>query len=78
MFVEGDIANTELVRSLLTDHQLNAVVHFAAESHVDRSISGPSAFIQTNIVGTFSLLEAARDVWRGRFPDMSICSRVDG
>jgi dTDP-glucose 4,6-dehydratase len=48
----------------LRDHEINVIVHFAAESHVDRSLQGPSAFIQTNIVGTFSLLEAARKVWQ--------------
>src|ERR671911_2954736 len=60
IFVQGDICDRELVRSLLKKHRPRAIVHFAAESHVDRSISGPAPFIQTNIVGTFSLLEAAR------------------
>ena len=59
-FVEGDICDRALVRGLLEQHQPRAIVHFAAESHVDRSISGPAAFIQTNVVGTFSLLEEAR------------------
>jgi dTDP-glucose 4,6-dehydratase len=63
-FVKGDIADGELVRHLLSEHQINTIVHFAAESHVDRSIDGPAPFIQTNIVGTFMLLEAAREVWR--------------
>jgi dTDP-glucose 4,6-dehydratase len=64
-FVHGDIGDAELVRRLLQEHQPSAVVNFAAESHVDRSIDGPAAFIQTNVVGTLSLLEASRDYWRG-------------
>src|SRR6267142_4328159 len=59
-FVQGDICDRETVRKLLSKHQPRAIVHFAAESHVDRSISGPAAFVQTNVVGTFSLLEEAR------------------
>lgn len=62
-FVKGDICDQDLVASLLRDESIDTLVHFAAESHVDRSISGPGAFIQTNIVGTYSLLEAARQVW---------------
>lgn len=62
-FVLGDICDTELVDSLFAEQQIDTVVHFAAESHVDRSIEGPSAFIQTNIIGTFTLLEAARKAW---------------
>ena len=65
MFVEGDITDRTLVDSLLREHQVDTIVHFAAESHVDRSISGPSEFIQSNIVGTFTLLEAARYFWLG-------------
>jgi dTDP-glucose 4,6-dehydratase len=66
-FVEGDITDGRLVRDLLAKHPIDTVVHFAAESHVDRSIDGPAAFIQTNIVGTFTLLEAARETWQGKF-----------
>lgn len=62
-FMQGDICDQELVEILLREHNIDTVVHFAAESHVDRSILGPAPFIQTNIVGTFSLLEAARQVW---------------
>lgn len=62
-FVEGDIADQVLVKGLLQKYQPQAVVHFAAESHVDRSIEGPGEFIQTNIVGTFQLLEAVRSYW---------------
>jgi len=64
-FVQGDIGNGEVVASLLAQHQPRAIVHFAAESHVDRSIHGPEDFIQTNIVGTFHLVEAARAYWHG-------------
>ncbi len=60
IFVKGDIGNFELVSKLLAEHKPRAVVNFAAESHVDRSIHGPEDFIQTNIVGTFRLLEAVR------------------
>ena len=67
-FVQGDIADTALVSKLLRQHRVTAVVHFAAESHVDRSITGPEDFIQTNIVGTFRLLEAVRAYW-GELPE---------
>jgi dTDP-glucose 4,6-dehydratase len=63
VFVHGDIGDTDLVARLLDEHQPRAVVNFAAESHVDRSIHGPGEFIQTNIVGTFHLLEAVRAYW---------------
>jgi dTDP-glucose 4,6-dehydratase len=62
-FVRGDICDRALVRRLLTEHRPRAIVHFAAESHVDRSIEGPAEFIQTNVVGTFSLLEETRAWW---------------
>ncbi len=61
--VVGDIRDTALVEQLLRDDAIDTLVHFAAESHVDRSISGPDAFIDTNILGTNSLLKAAREVW---------------
>jgi len=64
-FVEGDICDRALVRRLLAERRPRALVHFAAESHVDRSIAGPSEFIRTNVVGTFSLLEEARAYWEG-------------
>jgi len=63
IFMRGDINDRALVTSLLEQHRPQAIVHFAAESHVDRSIHGPDDFIQTNIVGTFNLLEAARAYW---------------
>jgi dTDP-glucose 4,6-dehydratase len=62
-FVRGSITDDELVTTILTNKEIDTVVHFAAESHVDRSITGPEAFIDTNIVGTFRLLDAARTVW---------------
>jgi dTDP-glucose 4,6-dehydratase len=62
-FVRGDIADRSLVEGLLSEHAVRAVVHFAAESHVDRSIHGPGDFVDTNIVGTFQLLEATRAYW---------------
>jgi len=64
VFVHGNIGDQELVAGLLHEHQPDAVVNFAAESHVDRSIDGPGAFIQTNVVGTLALLEAVRDHWK--------------
>jgi len=60
VFVKGDICDRALLRELLAHHRPRAIVHFAAESHVDRSIRGPAEFVQTNLVGTFSLLEEAR------------------
>ena len=62
-FIKGDIGDFDLVAQLLAEHQPRAVINFAAESHVDRSIHGPEDFIQTNIVGTFRLLEAVRAYW---------------
>ncbi|HEV7271439.1 dTDP-glucose 4,6-dehydratase [Pseudoxanthomonas sp.] len=64
VFVQGDIGDRDLVAKLLAEHRPDAVVNFAAESHVDRSIDGPGAFIQTNVVGTLGLLEATRDYWK--------------
>lgn len=65
-FVKGDICDSALVDELFSSEEIDTVVHFAAESHVDRSITGPAEFIQTNIVGTFTLLEGARKAWAGR------------
>ncbi len=64
VFVQGDIGDTALLPRLLAEHQPRAVLHFAAESHVDRSIHGPMDFIQTNVVGTFQLLESVRAYWQ--------------
>lgn len=63
IFVQGDIGDTVRIAALLAEHRPRAIIHFAAESHVDRSIHGPAAFVETNINGTFSLLEAARAYW---------------
>jgi dTDP-glucose 4,6-dehydratase len=68
-FVQGDICERERVRNLLATHQPRAIVHFAAESHVDRSITGPTEFVQTNVVGTWALLEEARAYWEARGRD---------
>jgi dTDP-glucose 4,6-dehydratase len=68
LFVQGDIGDAALVARLLDEHRPRAVVNFAAESHVDRSIHGPGDFIQTNVVGTFHLLEAVRGYWSGLAP----------
>jgi len=65
VFVQGDIGDSVLVQRLLGEHRPRAIVHFAAESHVDRSIHGPADFIDTNVIGTFRLLEAARTYWGG-------------
>jgi dTDP-glucose 4,6-dehydratase len=65
LFVKGDIADVELVSRLLAEHKPRALINFAAESHVDRSIHGPGEFIETNIVGTFQLLESIRAYWTG-------------
>jgi dTDP-glucose 4,6-dehydratase len=63
VFVKGDICDRALIDHLLAEHRPRAIVHFAAESHVDRSIHGPAAFVKTNVEGTFTLLEAARHHW---------------
>ncbi|KGQ18669.1 dTDP-glucose 4,6-dehydratase [Lysobacter dokdonensis DS-58] len=64
VFVHGDIGDRALVDRLLREHSPDAVINFAAESHVDRSIDGPAAFVQTNVVGTLALLESVRDHWK--------------
>ena len=64
VFVKGDIGDGALVAALLAEYQPDAVINFAAESHVDRSIDGPAAFVETNVVGTLALLEASRDYWK--------------
>ncbi|MBQ4820068.1 dTDP-glucose 4,6-dehydratase [Aquimarina sp. MMG016] len=63
LFIEGDICNYDLVEQIFSEHKIDKVVHFAAESHVDNSISGPKAFVDTNITGTFNLLQAAYKTW---------------
>ena len=68
-FAQGDICERERVRNLLATHRPRAIVHFAAESHVDRSIAGPAEFVQTNVVGTWALLEEARAYWEAQGRD---------
>ena len=63
VFVQGDICDQALLKDLWNQHQIEGVIHFAAESHVDNSIDGPETFIQTNINGTFNLLDQARNAW---------------
>lgn len=63
VFIKGDICDTSLVEKILADNNVDTIVHFAAESHVDRSITGPDEFIKTNILGTYSLLKAAKKYW---------------
>ena len=75
-FVKGDIGDANLVEQLFAEEAIDMVVHFAAESHVDRSIEGPAPFIQTNIVGTFTLLEAARKAWLSSSPPTTHGSRI--
>jgi dTDP-glucose 4,6-dehydratase len=65
VFVQGDINDEDAVKQILKDRQIDTIVHFAAESHVDRSILGPRQFVQTNVLGTLNLLEAAREYWIG-------------
>ncbi|WIE48886.1 dTDP-glucose 4,6-dehydratase [Pseudomonas sp. GM17] len=69
IFVQGDIADAQLVERLLAEHQPRAILNFAAESHVDRSIHGPEDFIETNVMGTFRLLEAVRVYWKNMASD---------
>ena len=76
VFIQGDIGDSALVASLLTEYRPRAVINFAAESHVDRSIHSPEDFIQTNIVGTFRLLEAVRAYWSGLAPEAKSAFRL--
>src|SRR5438874_10607970 len=64
-FYEADICDREQIARILADEQPDAIMHLAAETHVDRSIDGPAAFVETNVVGTFRLLDAALEYWRG-------------
>ncbi len=69
VFIKGDICDVKLVKKLFSEYEIDTVCHLAAESHVDRSIEGPEAFIRTNINGTFTLLDAARKAWADNFSD---------
>jgi dTDP-glucose 4,6-dehydratase len=75
VFVEGDIGDEALIKSLLSEHQPQAIVNFAAESHVDRSIDGPMAFIQTNVAGTANMLQCSREYWSGLDADRQMTFR---
>ena len=66
-FVKGDISDADFISTLFNEHQFDGVVHLAAESHVDRSIVDPMAFVKTNVIGTVNLLNAAREIWKGNF-----------
>ena len=68
VLIRADITDAAAMRQIFATHQPDAVMHLAAESHVDRSIDGPAAFIETNVVGTFTLLEAARQYYAGAEP----------
>jgi len=70
-FIKGDICDGQLIEEIIDEHRIDAIVNFAAESHVDRSITGPKVFIQTNVTGTLTLLEAARDKKLERFVQVS-------
>jgi dTDP-glucose 4,6-dehydratase len=65
-FVHADICQEDAVHAALSTHEIDTVIHLAAESHVDRSISGPRAFLETNVMGTYSLLQATRQVWKDK------------
>jgi dTDP-glucose 4,6-dehydratase len=67
IFIQGDICDGDLIRQLLVEHNIDIIINFAAESHVDRSIQDPASFVRTNTTGTFSLLESARKVWAGNY-----------
>jgi len=68
-FLKGDIKDVDFVNSIFSNHKFEGVIHLAAESHVDRSITNPNAFIETNVLGTANLLNAFRDIWKGNFED---------
>ncbi|WP_422360363.1 dTDP-glucose 4,6-dehydratase [Reichenbachiella sp.] len=68
-FIQGDICNSDLVDQIFNKHQFDSVIHFAAESHVDRSIEDPLAFVNTNIIGTVNLLNSCRALWKGNLKD---------
>jgi len=63
-FIHGNICDKEIINSIFTEYNIDTVVHFAAESHVDRSILGPEVFLKTNVLGTFNLLETAKQFWK--------------
>ena len=76
-FVHGDIRDYDLVVKLLQEEKIDTIVHFAAESHVDRSIHGPDAFVDTNIIGTHTLLKAAKKVWLDQISEELFCLDIN-
>lgn len=66
-FIKGDIVDAEFINTLFQEHQFDGVIHLAAESHVDRSITDPLSFVKTNVIGTMNLLHAAKEIWKGNF-----------
>lgn len=66
-FIKGDIVDAEFINTLFQEHQFDGVIHLAAESHVDRSITDPLSFVKTNVIGTMNLLNAAKEIWKGNF-----------
>src|SRR5476651_1970217 len=66
-FIKGDIVDADFINKLFIEHQFNAVIHLAAESHVDRSITNPLEFVYTNVIGTVNLLNAAKEHWKGNY-----------
>ena len=68
-FIKGDIADQDFIMKLFQEHQFDGVIHLAAESHVDRSITDPMTFVHTNVLGTVHLLNAARTLWNGNWDD---------
>lgn len=67
MFIKGNICDKDLIRKIMNDHDIDTIVNFAAETHVDRSIAGPDIFIQTNIYGTYALIEGSKEYWQKRY-----------
>src|SRR5712671_3867724 len=76
MFIRGDITDNELLESIFSEYNINSVIHLAAESHVDRSIVNPMDFIQTNVVGTYTLLNAAKKFWQTPNPSQSLATQT--
>ena len=68
-FEHGDICDREFIEKIFAKYNIDTIVHFAAESHVDRSIHGPEAFVKTNVMGTFTLLDVARNIWKDNMED---------
>ena len=77
-FVHADIRDPAALKAVFAEHAPDAVMHLAAESHVDRSIDGPGAFIETNVLGTYNMLEAARSYWAGRRCNLALTSPFQG